>query len=471
MHSMSISQRAAGLSEALEAMDQGFLWLDQDLVVQQHNQAYRRLLEIDVADAYIGRPYQELIRYLYLRGEFNDTAHLDTFLAGHLRQLQSGTARQFERVRPNGCILRVSVQPLPSGGYVYTYLDITRECHALETVRRNIKATVVAMANFAEHRDTDTGAHVLRVARLAGQTARELQRQGHYLHLIDDSFVNRIGTASILHDVGKITTPDRILLKPGPLDEDEFTIIRRHTSAGAKLLQQAHRLLGNSDYLQMGIEIALCHHERHDGKGYPAGLQGEAIPLAARICAIADVFDALTSRRTYKRAWSRQEALNHILEQRGKQFDPLVVDAFITTLEARARTNVVEWTAEMSVGNTHIDEQHIILIDIINHLASANAHNDRPVVGMIIDELVSYAAFHFQFEEHLMESIDFPEVAAHRRIHEKFVERIARMRDDFTFRRSEDSGTQLLAFLSHWLRQHILIEDQRYSALIDDPHD
>lgn len=466
MHSLSDAQRIAGLSEALEAMDQGFLWLDQDLVVRQHNHAYRRLLELEQVDGFIGRPYRELIGHLYLRGEFHDTSAPERFLTEHFRQLESGVERRFERVRPNGCILRVSVRPLPCGGYVYTYLDVTRESHALETVRRNVKATVLAMANFAEHRDTDTGTHVLRVARLAGQTARQLQRSGHFPDLINDLFVTRLGTASILHDVGKITTPDRILLKPGPLEADEFEIIRRHPIAGARLLEQAHRLLGHSEYLKMGTEIALHHHERYDGQGYPDGLAGEAIPLAARICAIADVYDALTTRRVYKPAWTPEQAMELILEQRGRQFDPLVTDAFLAVLEARAQTCVVAWSDEMSVGNPHIDAQHIILMDIINHLANAEAQDDRAVVGMIIDELVSYAAFHFQFEEHLMENLGYPDIDPHREIHERFVQRIAQLRDDFTFRRSHNPGKPLLEFLSHWLRQHILIEDQRYGELI-----
>lgn len=454
------------LVDALNAMDQGFLWLDNDLQVKRHNRAYRELLEIDGSERFVGRPYGELLQFLLERGEFSDNADHESYLTERLSAMRAGESYRIERVRPNGKVLRVSAVPLEAGGYVFTYLDVTDESRALEEVRRNSKATVVAMANFAEHRDTDTGVHVLRVARLVGQIAQKLKRNNQHPGIIDEAFVDHIATASILHDVGKISTPDRILLKAGPLSDDERAAMKLHTTVGAQLLKQAHLMIGDSTYLQFGAEIALTHHEWFNGNGYPAGLAGEDIPLAGRICAIADVFDALTSRRPYKAPWTAEQAIELICSQGGTQFDPSLVGSFVEVIREREAVSLVQWSDSMSVGNVHIDEQHKILIDTINQLASAESQNDRPVVAMIIDELVSYAAFHFHFEEHLIEASGYPEIEKHRRIHEGFVSWVTDVREEFIFHRRAQVGERILNFLRDWLRDHILGEDQRYRPYI-----
>jgi len=142
-----------------------------------------------------------------------------------------------------------------------------------------------------------------------------------------------IGMASILHDVGKIGTPDHILFKPGLLDHDERQVMQQHATIGAVILQKAaDRVAGNS-YLTLGTQIAASHHEHFDGQGYPAGLQGQSIPLAARIVAVVDVFDALLSLRPYKRAWNMDETLAYIRERAGSQFDPDVVAALLRLIE------------------------------------------------------------------------------------------------------------------------------------------
>lgn len=451
-----------GLCEALDTMDQGFLWLDEQLIVRRHNSAYRRLLEIEGEQSFIGRPYGELLQFMLDRGEFVDVKDTQRFLEHRLQVMREGESRRLMRVRPNGMVLSISSAPLPSGGYVYTYLDVTRESHALEDLKRNAKATVVAMANFAEHRDTDTGVHVLRVARLVGQTARELKRRGHFPEIIDDNYIGYVSTASILHDVGKIATPDRILLKAGPLADDERSIIKLHATVGGQLLKQALLMMGDSPYLKIGSEIALSHHEWFNGTGYPGGLAGQAIPLSGRICAIADVFDALTSRRPYKAPWSSAQALAMIHKQSGTQFDPVVVDAFTGVIEERARVVLVSWTDDMSVGDTHIDEQHQILIDTINQLASAEGQNDRALVAMIIDELVSYAAFHFEYEEKLMEDCCYPDIEAHRKVHQGFVRWVSGVREEFIYHRRMKFGERILNYLVDWLRDHILGDDQSY---------
>lgn len=200
-------------------------------------------------------------------------------------------------------------------------------------LRRAHFATVVALANLAEFKDDDTGDHVQRVERLVELTTRALRRRGLFKETIDETFENHIGTASILHDIGKVTVPDKVLQKPGRLDDEEWTIMRRHAEMGERLLSEAARDLDPGSYMQLGAVIAASHHERYDGTGYPKGLAGEDIPLAGRIVAVVDVFDALTSERPYKRAWRRDDAIAEIRRNAGTQFDPRVVEAFLEVLE------------------------------------------------------------------------------------------------------------------------------------------
>jgi putative two-component system response regulator len=189
-----------------------------------------------------------------------------------------------------------------------------------------------AMLNMASFRDTETGEHLFRVRWYAQLLADELGRAGPYRRYIDNDFRDHLYRASPLHDVGKVAIDDAILRKPGPLTKEEFESMKRHTVIGAEMLRNAARKLPNAKYLQMAVEIARHHHERFDGSGYPDGLAGTAIPLAARILAVADVFDALTSKRVYKKAVSMFEAARILFEESGQHFDPVIVDAFKSCL-------------------------------------------------------------------------------------------------------------------------------------------
>lgn len=198
-------------------------------------------------------------------------------------------------------------------------------------LKRAHKATVLALADLAEHRDEQTGEHVLRVARLAEDLTDQLARSGYYPE-IDAAFRDAIGLASIMHDVGKVTTPDRILLKPGALESDELAVMRQHTVTGRDILNRARVIAEGSIYLELGAQIAFNHHEWWDGGGYPSGIHGHEIPLAARIVSVADVFDALMHERPYKKAWALDDALAYIRSASGTQFDPAVVDAFFALI-------------------------------------------------------------------------------------------------------------------------------------------
>ena len=180
---------------------------------------------------------------------------------------------------------------------------------------------LVRLARAAEYRDDDSGEHTWRIAQLSGAVAR---RMG-----LPPNMVEMIMRAARLHDVGKITVPDHILLKPGNLTEEEFKIVRGHARAGAELLSGSR-----SPTIRMAESIALTHHERWDGTGYPQGLQAERIPLESRIVALADAFDAMTHVRAHKGARTLQEAVDEVVAHSGTQFDPAVVKAFLIALEA-----------------------------------------------------------------------------------------------------------------------------------------
>lgn len=212
----------------------------------------------------------------------------------------------------------------------FLYLQIQNQNQILEAkVRDRTRALEAAqfeiierLAKAAEYRDDNTGQHTERVGQMAALLARKLE--------LPDGQVSLIRRAAPLHDVGKIGVPDSILLKPGKLTDPEFELVKTHTVIGARILSGSHFPL-----LHMAEEIALTHHERWDGGGY-AGMAGDVIPLVGRIVAIADVFDALTQQRPYKAAWSVGEALAELDRQRGQQFDPTLVDAFLRMVEQGA---------------------------------------------------------------------------------------------------------------------------------------
>jgi response regulator RpfG family c-di-GMP phosphodiesterase len=204
----------------------------------------------------------------------------------------------------------------------------------IELFRKAQQATVVALADLAEYRDTDTGEHVLRVARTTDLLARDLHAAGKFPTDLDELLVEQIGLASMLHDVGKVSIPDAVLLKPGQLDAAERRLMETHAGVGMRILARADRIVGQRSYLTLAAEIAIGHHEWYDGTGYPNRVAGTKIPLSARITAVADVYDALTNARPYKQPWSPADAKQYIIERSGTQFDPAVVESFLRVLQA-----------------------------------------------------------------------------------------------------------------------------------------
>jgi putative two-component system response regulator len=194
-----------------------------------------------------------------------------------------------------------------------------------------------ALARLAETRDNETGNHLRRTREYVRLLGMRLLDKPGFAGRLDAATVDLMARSAPLHDIGKVGIPDRILHKPGKLDADEWALMKTHAALGAEAIEQAERDAGRGealDFLSHAKEIARSHHERWDGSGYPDGLAGEAIPLAARLMAVADVFDALICPRVYKKAWRIEAARDFIVGQRGRHFDPDVVDAFVEDFDA-----------------------------------------------------------------------------------------------------------------------------------------
>ena len=190
-------------------------------------------------------------------------------------------------------------------------------------------ATILGLAKLAEYRDNETGAHIERMREYVRILAMELSNHPKYQSYITNNYINDLYESSILHDIGKVAVPDKILRKPGKLTLLEYEVIKTHTTLGGDALKEVAARVKGQSFLSIATEIAYHHHERWDGNGYPSGLKGEEIPLSARITALADFFDAVTSKRIYKPAFSLERTRALILEGKGCQFDPDLVDAFL----------------------------------------------------------------------------------------------------------------------------------------------
>jgi putative two-component system response regulator len=204
----------------------------------------------------------------------------------------------------------------------------TREITAIQDV------TILAMASLAETRDSDTGNHIRRTQLYVRALAEKLKSHPRFGYYLSDAMVEVLYKSAPLHDIGKVGVPDRILLKPGKLTAEEFEVMKTHTTLGRDAIAHAEWKLGMSvDFLGCAKEIAYGHQEKWDGSGYPEGLAGEDIPISARLMAIADVYDALISRRVYKDGLSHERAVQIIRDGRGVHFDPDMVDAFLELAE------------------------------------------------------------------------------------------------------------------------------------------
>lgn len=227
--------------------------------------------------------------------------------------------------------------------------EVIRQVRSGLTIRNSL---IFGLAKLADYRDTDTGKHLERICRYCEILALELKKE---FEEIDEGWIESLRLASPMHDIGKVGIPDAILLKPGQLSERERRLMEQHTLIGADTLVAIRRRVGDDELLNMSIQVALYHHERWDGNGYPFGMSGELIPLCARVVALADVYDALTSTRVYKHAMTHEEACALIRSNRGSHFDPRVVDAFNLTHQAFDAAR-----AELRPEGSDIEKPHLL---------------------------------------------------------------------------------------------------------------
>lgn len=201
----------------------------------------------------------------------------------------------------------------------------TKEISAIQDV------TILAMASLAETRDLETGNHIRRTQHYVKVLAEKLKTHPNFGYFLSESMIETLFKSAPLHDIGKVGIPDRILLKPGKLTAEEFEIMKTHATLGKEAIEHSEKQLGMEvEFLHIAKEIAYYHQEKYDGSGYPTGARGHDIPISARLMSLADVYDALISRRVYKEPMPHEKAIEIIMEGRGKHFDPDIVDAFLT---------------------------------------------------------------------------------------------------------------------------------------------
>ena len=333
------------------------------------------------------------------------------------------------------------------------------------------------LGTASEYRDNETGMHVLRMTNFAHSIAKSMGLSAEEREIIY--------ITAPMHDVGKIGIPDSVLLKPGRLDEEEYEVMRTHAEIGERLLQ------GNDPLMIRAREIAGSHHENWDGAGYPRGLKGEEIPLLGRICSVADVFDALTSARPYKKAWPVEEAIAWIHSETGKKFDPAVVEAFdlalpdILRIRELYRDDIIDpnqilnlpesqpreeswvaWDASLSVGIDVIDEHHRYLFDLTNDLfETVKYKKGSRQVARVLKALDQYVKVHFRAEERMMAFYGYGRMDVQAHQHAHFENRLKEFYQEL-HENPVAAQFDVLVYLKSWLVQHIAVEDAQLRALV-----
>lgn len=364
-----------------------------------------------------------------------------------------------------------------------TFTSLVRRKVAEETVRISQLETQIArnevirrLGIAAEFRDTETGLHIVRMSKYAKAIAVAMG--------CDSAFCELVELAATMHDIGKIGIDDSILRKPDRLTAEEFGVMQGHTLIGARILE------GEDALICMAREIALSHHERWDGKGYPNAAREEVIPLSGRICAVADVFDALTMERPYKSAWPVERAVAEIKSSSGTAFDPAVVAAFVHCLPEIIATKAryhdetidprevlptsdnsrdddwIKWHDGFAVGIAIIDEHHRYLLSWTNRVHRAlRADTDRIEVAKALFALEDYVRIHFRAEERLMAERGYPDFHAHRQSHRDFETELRELRTEISHN-PFIAGMEMLEFLRAWLLEHILRSDRDMAATL-----
>lgn len=249
--------------------------------------------------------------------------NLRGFLDSENGILKEATRGQLEGFVPVGTNDEFGIMAIHTNAMVKGLRDTNEE------IRRTRDVAILTLASLAETRDNETGAHILRTQRYILVLAEHLADHPRFKDTLSAENIDLIYKSAPLHDIGKVGIPDNILLKPGKLTPEEFEIMKTHAMLGAEALRVSEKELGSNSFLHFAREISLSHHEKWDGSGYPYGLKGDAIPVSGRLMALADVYDALISKRVYKKAFSHEEARDLLIKGRDAHFDPNVLDAFM----------------------------------------------------------------------------------------------------------------------------------------------
>ena len=388
-------------------------------------------------------------------------------------------------------VMFASTSYLPSETHLEFLTSLSRALSGLVQLALNIETmkireleleearadAIQSLGVASEYRDNETGWHIMRMTNYAQVIAKALG--------MSESDRELLYMAAPMHDVGKIGIADAILLKPGKLTAEEFEVMKTHADIGVNILK------GNDALIAAARDIAGSHHERWDGTGYPNGLKGEEIPMLARICAVADVFDALTSIRPYKKPWSVEDAVDSIKSDSGTYFDPAVVNAFVAAmpevlrirelyrddiidphksitlppLPPRANT-WVQWDEGLNVGIDAIDEHHRYLFDLINDLYEVvSQKRGARDVARLVKATDAYAKVHFRAEEKMMQHYGYEGIHRQETQHHAFEAKIGEFYEEL-HANPLVAQYDVLAYLRDWLIHHIRVEDAQLSSLV-----
>jgi response regulator RpfG family c-di-GMP phosphodiesterase len=362
-------ETTALLDSTLQAIPQGLSVIGQDNRHKLFNQQYCDLLNLprSFVDTYPTLP--EVVQFQIDRGDFRDpgdiTPETRAYIVSRGVNVEEHVKRNYVRKDSNGRYIEIQTHPMPSGDIVRTYADVSKYENAhrklqellaehqemsqliLQRVREQM---INSMAELALTRDNETGLHIQRTKLYVKTLAQILRRAERYREQLSDELIEKIVIAAALHDLGKVGIPDQILLKPSRHTDEETVIMRTHAMLGETILVAAAGTDHSPTSLfNIAAKIAGGHHENWDGSGYPRGLAGTDIPLEARLMALADVYDALTTQRIYKQAWTHEAASAEIYRLSGKKFDPDLVFAF-GQAEARFREIAIELNDATSVS-------------------------------------------------------------------------------------------------------------------------
>ena len=258
---------------------------------------------------------------MYFEGGIPSKAIKKTNLITYLLVVTGVTG--YQMIVPDSLISSIATTMLLAGAYV------NQENPAMKELTRYHDEKVMGFATLIESRDSSTGGHVKRTTQYVKLLAEGLKNRGYYAEILTKDYMKNLLKAAPMHDVGKIAVPDAILQKPGRLTPEEFELMKLHAQKGGEIIQESFSRMGNEEFLEMACEIARHHHEKWNGKGYPDGLKRKEIPLCARIMAIADVFDAVSADRCYRKALPLDTCFEIIQEGSGQDFDPILAEIFL----------------------------------------------------------------------------------------------------------------------------------------------